>query len=99
MNLGEGLELKLETFARGGTPVRISALANTVGPNSEDNLEWIRFSPSQLLTLSQATFEPCLDHCSPLSGLSASILLLSNPFMSTAARMKPAIVYEVVSSV
>lgn len=99
MNLrGEGLGLELEIFERnrmkeGETPGVIGVLANTMGANFDVDLDWIHFSPSQLLT-----FEPCLDGNSPLPGPSASILVLSNPVFDIATRMKCRIVYEILSS-
>lgn len=97
--MGEGLGLELEVFEmnrmkEGEIPGIIDVLANAIHVNFEVNLDWIHFSPPQLLT-----FEPRLNFSSPLSGLSASVLVLSNAVFHIAARMMFGIVYEPRSSV
>lgn len=100
--MGEGLELEPEIFEingmkEGEIPGVIHVLANAIHANFEVNLDWIHFSPPQLLT-----FEPCLNCSSPLSGLSASILVLSNAVFHIAARMtfrimRPCLLFENVT--
>lgn len=74
--MGEGLGLEPEMFEmnrmrEGEIPGVIDVLANAIHANFEVNLDWIYFSPPQLLTL-----EPRLNFSSPLSGLSAFVLVL-----------------------
>lgn len=97
--MGEGLGLELEIFEmnrmkEGEIPGVIDVLANAIHVNFEVNLDWIHFSPPQLLT-----FESHLNFSSLLSGLSVSVLVLSNAVFHIAARMMFGTVYEPRSSV